>query len=186
MLIKSQKPDRALEKRALDRPRHLLFTNLGDAADRQHTVLLFGPPLPPPSSRDSLRSHDNDHNYNTTTVKTTTPRKCYSALTHTRYRSRRVPGVPGGVKRRVFNRGRDTTIPRRPSRSAPPPSRPPAACATALWQPCWTMTSPPSSRQYCAAWRCSVGWSATWVCKATGICFLWSFMICFFLIIFLW
>ena len=33
---------------------------------------------------------------------------CYSALTHTRYRNRRVPGalpgVPGGVERRVLNR----------------------------------------------------------------------------------
>ena len=31
----------------------------------------------------------------------------YSAITHTRYHTRRVTGVPGSAKRRFFNRGHD-------------------------------------------------------------------------------
>ena len=43
--------------------------------------------------------------YFTTTVKNTTAMRGYSALTHTRHCTRRILGVPGSAKRRVFNRG---------------------------------------------------------------------------------
>ena len=40
----------------------------------------------------------------------TTAMTGYSALTHTRPHMRRVPGVPGSAKRRLFNRGHDLVL----------------------------------------------------------------------------
>ena len=56
------------------------------------------------ASRNSVRVHV------TTTVKKIPPMTGYSALTHTRHRTRRVSGVPGSAKRRFLNRGRDVVI----------------------------------------------------------------------------
>ena len=41
----------------------------------------------------------------------------YSALTHTRHHTRRVPGVPGSAERRLFNRGRDMALRLQPRRA---------------------------------------------------------------------
>ena len=48
------------------------------------------------------RQSHHDHGQKSTAM------RCYSALTHTRHRTRRVPGVPGSAKWRLFNRGCDT------------------------------------------------------------------------------